>query len=183
MWILAFLLVLLVSSGNSGLAQRRMYAWVPPGSAALLELARARNPMRPDVSLITLILFDRVLQIHQVVRGTTWPVEEPSFCSLMLPAAIRDFVFQRGLTLERDVDEILTINAANPEIVGCRCYARTLISLGFDLINGSLFPSSEEFCSSDQYSPVIRASASSIPTIGVSSEKQLKYIADAFILE
>jgi hypothetical protein len=163
-------------SGSHTRDYSRTYIWDPRSSSEV------RNPKiipEDEVSLITLSMEGRTLLIHQVMKGRGWPSKEDSFCSLMLPAVIRNFLNHHHLRLQDDVDNILVWNFANPPIAGCKCYTRTMISFGYDIINGLKYQNGDDFCRSDQDTYIIRARSSGTPMSGESSQKQLEYLDDA----
>jgi hypothetical protein len=89
----------------------------------------------------------RCLTIDMVQRGRAWDLHG-SFCNPILYSWILEYLESRNLSVE-DIQGIIVTNAANPRIAGCRCYVRTLVSLGFSIINGEIFHSEDDlnnFC-------------------------------------
>jgi hypothetical protein len=90
------------------------------------------------------------LVIHLVHRGTNWP-KDSSFCKVMLPAVISQFLEKEELRLGNDIRRIKVCNVADPRIAGCKCYVRLMVDLGFRWINSRQIESDSEissFCSS-----------------------------------
>ena len=161
----------IVESPTSGL-----YVWGPEKNFKLKpsELAIGR---RPELSFIDLFYGDGTLIIFQVQRGRGWPAGE-SFCSLMLPATIRDYLEKLNVDLETALREISVVNIADSEIAGCKCYLSTMRAFGFDIINGQSH-NDPSYCSSSEYELVITGTSSSSPRRGENSEQQLLYLSRA----
>ena len=100
---------------------------IPPRWTASQSLSREF----PDHGMIELSLLHDVLKINIVKRPPfwLWPTHE-RFCSSMLPAAINslfrdnhiDVATLRQVTVQVDAD---------PYIVGCSCYLRVILRMGF----------------------------------------------------
>ena len=125
---------------------RKMAAWYVWGPPTLSErdLVPKLLGHHPDHSMIHLAYMDDTLIIDLVQRGKKWG--PTSFCSVMLPATIRDFFSRINVSIESQVEAILVVNAAVPKAAGCKCYARTMIELGFTNINGKVYNSANEYC-------------------------------------
>ena len=78
------------------------------------------------------------LSIDLVRRPSHIPLGE-KFCTAMLPAAVAEFVSttmaMRGFDLN-SIDRVAVYNIAEDPVVGCRCYARVMVNMGFAVING-----------------------------------------------
>ena len=90
------------------------------------------------------------LEITLVQRPGAWPAGK-SFCSRVLPAAVRSFYAQN----EWDVSHTSTVyvyNVGRPLVVGCRCYGRLMLEMGFTKINDAPLSSIAElttFCEAE----------------------------------
>ena len=98
------------------------------------------------------------------------------FCSTALPAAIVTFLQIHSLSLDH-LTSIGVLNAAYPPEAGCRCYVRTMISMGFDIVNGELLSQSQVagFCEDatlDYIDAVADTTAGELQTPPITSEGQ-----------
>jgi hypothetical protein len=102
----------------------------------------------PDLSFVRLAKYRSVLSIELVQKGTNW-TPNASFCSRLLPSAIKQFLEIHDIDLLSEVDTMDVFNASDPYIAGCKCYTRTMFSMGFDTVHGTRFTSQSEidnFC-------------------------------------
>ena len=111
-----------------------VYVW---GSKYLSddELKELTAADKAEMSFIRVGNRGSTLVIDSVQRGSDWSASK-SFCSLLLPAVIRDYIESRRIDFESEIMRIKVINAATPRVAGCKCYARTMIEFGFSSING-----------------------------------------------
>jgi hypothetical protein len=154
-----------------------VYIWGPHGEPIPKNVDRIGLDSDPDLSVVRLLHVRDKLVIDLVKRGADWP-EDESFCSLMLPAAIRDFIQQRELDISTDIKAFWVVNVSEPPEAGCKCYTRTMLGFGFDSVNR--IPS-DRFCSHPDYDGIMTAvpSGKHEVRLGVSSSKQIAYMKNA----
>ena len=105
----------------------------------------------PDLSFIRLVKYFDTLSIELVQKGTEWP-ESESFCSAMLPSAMREFIEIHDIDLKGEVSKIDVLNASDPNIAGCKCYVRLMVSMGYDVVEGQVLKSKsdiDQFCNAE----------------------------------
>ncbi len=167
-----------VSASSSDLSG--VYVWGSAASSIAAETVRGLSleGTEPRLSFIELFCTSKgTLYINLVRRGSEWPADE-SFCSLLLPAAIRDFFKRRGLSVLTDLKRIWVMNVSQPLRAGCRCYTKTMVEFGFDLINGEF--RSDNFCDGPlEAGTLLKAEPSGTIMVGVSSPKQISYLETA----
>jgi hypothetical protein len=153
------------------------FVWGPEDEYPSFVLDRLSLGSFPELSFIKLDFIEATLIINMVQRGTGWPKGQ-SFCSLVLPASIREFLSVRGINTGTEWKQISVINFAEPRIAGCKCYSRVMSTFGFDLVNG--IPA-EQFCSLPEPNDIMSATRSgAVKTeMGVSSETQLEILRTA----
>lgn len=99
-----------------------------------------------ELSFIQLAHAGRRLSITAVQKSNRLS-RNVRFCSIALPAAVSTFLQIHSISLDQ-VTSIGVLNAADPPEAGCRCYVRTMISMGFVIVNGQLLSQSQvgRFC-------------------------------------
>lgn len=139
-----------VGEANSGLHDG-LYVWGPQFAQPLTRRQLTIGGA-PEISFIDLLYGQSVLAIHAVQRGTDWQ-EHKSFCSHMLPAAIRDYLDRKD---NPPVGEIWAVNMAEPSIAGCICYVRTMVEFGMGIVNDTAVSDVRRFCATnDHYGAVL----------------------------
>ena len=102
-------------------ANSRAWLWTREGKGitGFIEL-RHSAPRFSRINELTIVLVHRPLE---------WG--EKIFCSVMLPAAIRDLYEAHGeLVIER-LDRVTVAVVAKPYVTACKCYIRTMAAMGF----------------------------------------------------
>ena len=92
----------------------------------------------------------RCLTIDMVQRANDWDLYG-SFCNPVLYSSIASFLASQKLR-PNQIDGVQVLNKATPRMAGCKCYIRTLVSLGFTRINGRLFHTEDDlqtFCTEE----------------------------------
>ena len=94
-----------------------------------LEISRQYS----HLSFIRLQLEENILSIDLVNKGTNWPAKN-SFCKEMLPATILRFLVSNSVEFD-SLHAVQVVNLSEPREIGCRCYVRVMVSMGFNEIN------------------------------------------------
>jgi hypothetical protein len=140
-----------------------VYIWGPSG----LDPEETLNLVvgtHLELSFVRVDFIDGELVVDGVQRGSSWDFAE-SFCSLMLPAVVRDFLTTNNIDISRDVKLIEVTNAARPREAGFRCYSRMINEFGFQV-------------ETNDWNLIIgRPDGVVPPSIGTSSELQLSLLA------
>ena len=147
---LGFLVVIFIreSVSRSLTEYTGTYVWGNEGSEVPLPLAIGEAP---NLSFIELLYNGDMVLIDLVQRGTDWK-EGDSFCSLMLPAVVRDFISSISVNITQ-VGAIVAVNTAARVKQACRCYTGTMMEFGFTEINGNTLENQFEkiaFCNRDE---------------------------------
>ena len=119
-----------------------------------VDVAPSLSELYPFIGIIQLQMHsDASLEIDLVKRpsASRWP-ETSSFCTPMLPAAIERFFTENNLDIEKVESMEVWVRGA-PYVAACKCYARTIISMGF-----SVFESVGDFIASPHLIPALCAS-------------------------
>jgi hypothetical protein len=136
-----------------------LYVWDPSGHNDSPSPKQALWD-RPEVSFINIMVYEGIVHIHQVQKGSSWP-EGESFCSPMLPITIRDTLKKTDYS---SITEMSVSNFAVPKIAGCKCYVRTMVEFGLTLVNGEILSNDaeriEEFCTRHSEDPSVSLSGS-----------------------
>ena len=113
----------------------RAWLWPEPTLAGVADVAdkRIKGPIGGFIVLEYTEENDLFkspgLSIELVQRPLHWPASK-SFCSSMLPAAIVDMFEAHDLSVEK-LARLVVIIDAHPYKTACKCYVRTMASMGF----------------------------------------------------
>ena len=120
-----------------------LYVWSESEEGAVRVREGSKLPgVFPDESIIMLSVEEDFISIDLVQKGTGWPIGS-SFCSALLPAAMSDFISQKGISLE-DISFLIVFNSSVPFRFGCKCYLRLFVSMGFQSIGSYMIRNEEE---------------------------------------
>jgi hypothetical protein len=107
----------------------------------------AEQPGVSRVGFVGLSFREGTLRIDLVEKPSHLPVGS-GFCTNALSSSVNAFL--RFVDL-RGIEAIEVFNDANPKIIGCRCYVRLMVNMGFNQIN-SVFVNNTgvvEFCNNN----------------------------------
>ena len=76
------------------------------------------------------------LEIKFVKRPPASLWQEETFCSSALPAAVAQVI--NSPTLKQPITRMMVVVSAVPFVAGCRCYAKSLLAFGMNVINGEI---------------------------------------------
>lgn len=136
-------------------------------------------------SFIRLMKQNDEITIGLVKRGPNWLGK--SFCGEVLPAAMHRFIEMHKINIQ-EISLLRVFNVAVPAVAGCKCYARLMLSMGFDVVNYSSVSNEREllhFCNDSYNHDTVWEAYPSIPEkvrLPNVSESQMKVIDTASIV-
>ena len=170
-----FVFLSLLVSGSAKMVG--VYVWGPTELDS--ETIENSNMLFMDAySFIRLVIDDtNWLKIDIVQRGTEWP-QNVSFCSLMVPAVIRDFLKRLNRSFLKGIE---VWNGSMTLEIACRCYASVLKNFGFNELNGVVYSEPRKYCDKHKTAPQdywlveesdVMIGRPTSPIIGESTEEQ-----------
>lgn len=86
------------------------------------------------------------INIEKVRRPTRWS-EDSKFCSVLLPAAVSDFIQRKIRVPVESLGGISVYNLADKPKSGCACYVGLMVKMGFNIVNDRTITDYHTFCS------------------------------------